>query len=1048
MPHLGPFRLLHLAGHGGQGVVYAATHENGTLAAVKVVHRRSSTAALHELRMTAALRHPHVVEVFDWGEVPESIAGWPPKSVWIATEWASGGTLAGHRPTTWSAVRRGIEGVLSALIWIHARSLLHRDIKPTNVLLAGPEDLRGGWKLADFGIAWTRDADVDARLGSPNYMAPEQLLHGHLGPWTDLWGVGATIWELLNGQPAFIGAGASLADAILTREPGCHQCGFCPTIDVPDGVEDWLRRLLQKDSTRRFRYATEALEALPTENAAVRPAVRSVWPELGLNAADTVIATTVWDVGTRPTVGDAEVKRDDAPAPLRAPPQDPPSEPITPPRLYLPGVGAKLIGLIGARLIGRTGERRQLWDALRRCADAGQPRRVALVGPEGAGRRCLASWLAEAAHAAGVSEYARLTYQGTASDGLTGLVRRWFGPGGVTPTVDGVDIGALVAAWLDGARPDARLEIWYALAEAIDAAGGRHVFIIEDASLADDFFAFWRWAKQTRPRGWLTLEVHPTAPAGMDGAAVEVVPVGPLPSDELVSLALNLGLSPIAAARVADGSHGSPGDLVARCVRTTQSGGWTVTAQGLDFAIDADGLDQDSGAATPTPTAAVLLAGVMGPSVNVREWQGACEQLGLDPLAAWQQLPEETLIATSADEWRFRDPREPARWLATERPPSAVFAAAADAIRTPGPAAAVRRARHRIAAEQLALARPDLLAAAEAAITTMDMPTIDVLVGLLEAAAEGDAYTVACAQFCRAQLATWRGQAAEALYLDAERFAESAPDWVVRSLHARIFLPGVGAGSAAARVLAERALALARERSTPRVLGEAELTLAKVLCLTAPHAALVHADAAATRATTLGDDRLLGAALTAAATSAAALGDLDLGDQRLRRALEAAERSGSRSLRGVVRCELAQVAKAKGALTEALALAEAGAADLRRIRHPAHPIAEANAAGIELALGRSEAARRRVIAALGTARASSPNCVPIVLLCLLAWDAQDGDEQRWDDRWAEAHGLLVSVKTDEYSATYARAAATAADAAGWRDRAAAARALAGRLAPQ
>ena len=152
-----------------------------------------------EARVTASLAHPNVVRVLDF----DVEAGVP----WIAYEYLDGETLharlaRGRLP--WVEAARAAADVLAALEAAHARGVLHRDIKPQNVLSARS----GEWKVADFGIAkWTGRSAVKTRtgmlVGTPEYVAPEVLAGQPAGPPADLYATGALLHELVCGAPPF-----------------------------------------------------------------------------------------------------------------------------------------------------------------------------------------------------------------------------------------------------------------------------------------------------------------------------------------------------------------------------------------------------------------------------------------------------------------------------------------------------------------------------------------------------------------------------------------------------------------------------------------------------------------------------------------------------------------------------------------------------------------------------------------------------------------------------------------------------------------------------
>ena len=175
------------------GEIWTASHRtSGFPAAVKVVGGRPLPPAwveafADEVRAVAALDHPGIVRVFDQGtvsaEASEASAGRLKRGFpWLAMEYAGGGDLrALGGKLGWAAQRQLLLGLLDALSHAHARSVLHLDLKPGNLVIATSADLRPGAKLTDFGVARllpTVDVDglcIDPLVGSPSYMAPEQI---------------------------------------------------------------------------------------------------------------------------------------------------------------------------------------------------------------------------------------------------------------------------------------------------------------------------------------------------------------------------------------------------------------------------------------------------------------------------------------------------------------------------------------------------------------------------------------------------------------------------------------------------------------------------------------------------------------------------------------------------------------------------------------------------------------------------------------------------------------------------------------------------------
>jgi formylglycine-generating enzyme required for sulfatase activity len=255
---IGRFRLLEELGRGGMGVVFKAREEStGAIVALKVViseHTRDQLFMARfrrEARASMKVHHPNVVRTVDAGEEP----GVP----WMAFELCSGGSLADRLRTAgrlpWrDAVAIGA-AVARGLAAAHALGMVHRDVKPANVLL----DEAGVPKLSDFGlvrggapvvgasvVSLTKTGDA---LGTPFYMAPEQIdgdksIDGR----ADLYSLGAMLIELLTGAPPFVGSPIEVAKQQLNDPPPMPSTRG---VKVPPALEALVARLLAKEASGR-----------------------------------------------------------------------------------------------------------------------------------------------------------------------------------------------------------------------------------------------------------------------------------------------------------------------------------------------------------------------------------------------------------------------------------------------------------------------------------------------------------------------------------------------------------------------------------------------------------------------------------------------------------------------------------------------------------------------------------------------------------------------------------------------------------------------------
>ncbi|MGB2953809.1 MAG: serine/threonine-protein kinase [Gaiellaceae bacterium] len=245
---LGRYRPLQPLGSGGSGSVWLARDvSTGVEVALKIVPREGNATSRAEREASAAarLRHPHCLRSYALAR--------DERHVYIAYEYVPGRTLrealrAGE-VTDREAVEAAVQ-VLDALAFAHANGIVHRDVKPANVLLADGEEL--SVRLLDFGLAQMDGADTLTAAGDvPGtlaYISPERLRGGPAGPAADVWAVGVMLWEALSGLHPFWKG--SLVETARRIEAGAASLGK-PRPDLPDRLVALVDRALSLDPARR-----------------------------------------------------------------------------------------------------------------------------------------------------------------------------------------------------------------------------------------------------------------------------------------------------------------------------------------------------------------------------------------------------------------------------------------------------------------------------------------------------------------------------------------------------------------------------------------------------------------------------------------------------------------------------------------------------------------------------------------------------------------------------------------------------------------------------
>ncbi|MGW7578663.1 protein kinase domain-containing protein [Streptomyces sp. NPDC054765] len=272
------YELVEQLGHGGMGTVYRAVDHRlrrtvavKTLSAELALQPEFLTRFQREAHAAAALNHPGVATVHDVGEDAAGGAAEP----YLVMEYVEGRTLShvlkdGALPVAQAVDFTG--QVLEALEHSHRHAIVHRDIKPANVMLTGT----GRVKVVDFGIAKalseaaTRLTGTGVAVGTPAYLAPEQINGGETDHRTDLYAVGCLLYELLTGRPPYTGDSPfSVMHQHLAAEP-MPPSRLRP--DLPPAVDAVIVQALRKAREHRFASASTMHEALDEAARTTPPA--------------------------------------------------------------------------------------------------------------------------------------------------------------------------------------------------------------------------------------------------------------------------------------------------------------------------------------------------------------------------------------------------------------------------------------------------------------------------------------------------------------------------------------------------------------------------------------------------------------------------------------------------------------------------------------------------------------------------------------------------------------------------------------------------------
>jgi tetratricopeptide (TPR) repeat protein len=1056
---LGPFQLLAPLAQGGMGEVWRAVHPQQQVpVAVKLLREDSERlrdAFFAEVRAVARLDHPGVILVLDHGVVDPIAAAVSrgrlrENTPWLAMEFCSGGTLRNATAKNWNQLRRLLLDLLAALGHAHARGVLHRDIKPDNVIFSTFDDPRPGVKLTDFGLAFAHEVEGRNRTivtGTPAYMAPEQFRREwrDYGPWTDLYALGCLAWRLVTGDPPYGQSRPPEVLAISHQELPLPE--FRPRFDVPPAFRAWLGRLLEKDPARRLQRAADAAAALLNLDGSRVPG--------GLVPDD-------WRT--------VEPRR----LPMR-----------------LVGAGLGLWSLRGGPMVGRETERDRLWETLLEVHRTWSARLVLLHGAVGSGTSRLAEWLCERAHEVGGAEVLVVApvADGDPTGALTAMLARHFGTRGLDAeagrarverrlraqgVTDRAEVRALaelvcpapVADGEDTIGMDGTAQRHTLVRRVLDRATAERPIIVrvEDVQHGSDALAFAEHvlrAQADAPSpilflltgGAEALAERPVEALQLSeimglGAPATWIEVRPLAEDEQVELVEGLlGLAGELADQVRIRSGGNPafavklvGDWVERGILEVSDDGFALKP-GAQAELPDDvhafwaartrrALDA-FGAAGPAARSALEIAAALGQEVDEGEWTRACAAAGVViPAGLVERLVTERLVVPAdrdEDElvWAFANGmlRESLERAAAESGRAAAQHRACAAMlldRHRAPALAERLGSHLRASGAHADALGFLMQGARERSKRGEFRAAFALLAQRDEALRGLGVAQTDPRWgegrqLQAELHLRQGQAgmaaqrAEGLLGDARRNAWHA--LLPEALHLNAEVARARGAPSRALELFQQAKALFERMGDERGAAVCQLGLGELALhmgeLARATRLLQQAQVGLLRA---GDERRLADCLRGRAETARRSGALDVAETLVGEAQALYVRLGNRTGQAETVHVRAEIARSRGDLDEATA-GYRGALRLLEAVGSAEAIHPLTRLGLVLALQDRPVDARQV---LDTARALAerqerPGLAAVAIALLVPVDAAEGDGASFDVHLARATALLGST---------------------------------------
>ena len=263
---IGRYEIIRTLGKGAMGVVYQARDPAlDRIVAIKTIVAPRAGKKMHtayierfkrEAQAAAKMQHPAIVTIFDVGSEEDS------ETPYMVLEYLPGDSLADRldrvRLRLGRAVQIGLD-LASALAFAHRQRIVHRDVKPANVLHAG----ENRWKLADFGIARRPDSDltqVGVFMGTPGYSPPESIKFGHYTAQADVFAWGAVLYEMLSGRIPYEGPDTRTTNGYVIKATAPSPRKYDPSI--PEPIAEVIMRALDPAVAERYKDAAGAEKAL------------------------------------------------------------------------------------------------------------------------------------------------------------------------------------------------------------------------------------------------------------------------------------------------------------------------------------------------------------------------------------------------------------------------------------------------------------------------------------------------------------------------------------------------------------------------------------------------------------------------------------------------------------------------------------------------------------------------------------------------------------------------------------------------------------------